>query len=300
MDPFDEFEMKPITPGLGFHKKPVSLKDHVAASNLVQDKIGRSLPLEAPPQNDGRPRSKEDILNEIKEALRPIQQKQSSQSQAQKTSSYTHSAPSAPRMTETLPRGPEDVRRAMGPEMNITPSTKTPMEIMNFEIPNASIREDAQTTGTRRGAHDAKIRDLVPVSFSVTSTILDAVIVLALSMIFMISLIFATEVNLNAVIASATRETSALLSLGVLYLAVWQMYVVVARSFFGATIGEWTFDLQLGEDDQLTDTLYPAKVLVRSLATIFTGFVVLPILSLVSNRDIAAKISGLQLYRKNT
>lgn len=289
MDPLDDFEMKPITAGLGFHKKQLSLKDHVAATSLVQDKLGRSLPLEAPPHNDGRPRSKEDILNEIKEALRPLQQK----------SQYAHSQPSASRMTETLPRGPEDVRRAMGPEMNITPSTKTPMEIMNFEIPNASMREDAQT-GTRRGAHDAKIRDLVPVSFSITSTILDAVIVLALSMIFMISLIFATEVNLNAVIASAARETSALLSLGVLYLAVWQMYVVVSRSFFGSTIGEWTFDLQLGENDQLTDTLYPAKVLVRSLATIFTGFVVLPILSLVSNRDLASKISGLQLYRKNT
>ena len=278
----DDFEMKPITPGLGFHKKPVSLKEHVAASNLVQDKLGRSLPLEAPPVNDGRPRSKEDILNEIKEALRPIQQ-------------------AKPRgLTETLPRGPEDVRKATAPEISVPmPTTRTPMEIVNFETPTATLRDDAPLVGTRRGAHDAKIRDLTPVSFSIVSTILDSIIVLALSMIFMISLIFATEVNLNAVIASAARETSALASLIVLYLAVWQMYAVVSRSFFGATIGEWTFDLQLGETEQLNTTFYPAKVLVRSLATIFTGFVILPFLSLVSRRDISAKISGLQLYRKN-
>lgn len=282
----DDFEMKPITPGLGFHKKPVSLKEHVAATNLVQDKLGRSLPLEAPPMNDGRPRSKEDILNEIKEALRPIQQ-----SRAQ---TKTHS------LSETLPRGPEDVRKATSPEISIpVPTTRTPMEIVNFETPTATLRDDAPLVGTRRGAHDAKIRDLTPVSFSLVSTILDSIIVLALSMIFMISLIFATEVNLNAVIASAARETSALASLIVLYLAVWQMYAVVSRSFFGATIGEWTFDLQLGETQQLNTTFYPAKVLVRSLATIFTGFVLLPFLSLVSRRDISAKISGLQLYRKN-
>lgn len=278
----DDFEMKPITPGLGFHKKPVSLKEHVAASNLVQDKLGRSLPIEAPPVNDGRPRSKEDILNEIKEALRPIQQ-------------------AKPRgLTETLPRGPEDVRKATAPEISVPmPTTRTPMEIVNFETPTATLRDDAPLVGTRRGAHDAKVRDLTPVSFSIVSTILDSIIVLALSMIFMISLIFATEVNLNAVIASAARETSALASLIVLYLAVWQMYAVVSRSFFGATIGEWTFDLQLGETEQLNTTFYPAKVLVRSLATIFTGFVILPFLSLVSRRDISAKISGLQLYRKN-
>lgn len=278
----DDFEMKPITPGLGFHKKPVSLKEHVAASNLVQDKLGRSLPLEAPPVNDGRPRSKEDILNEIKEALRPIQQTK------------------ARGLTETLPRGPEDVRKATAPEISVPmPTTRTPMEIVNFETPTATLRDDAPLVGTRRGAHDAKVRDLTPVSFSIVSTILDSIIVLALSMIFMISLIFATEVNLNAVIASAARETSALASLIVLYLAVWQMYAVVSRSFFGATIGEWTFDLQLGETEQLNTTFYPAKVLVRSLATIFTGFVILPFLSLVSRRDISAKISGLQLYRKN-
>lgn len=288
MDQLDEFEIKPITPGLGFHKKPVSLKDHVAKAGLSRDKTTRmptapaELSAEGAASGDLKPRSKEQILNEIKEALKPVQQRPGS------------------RLTETLPRGPEDVKAT---EIEVPkPSSRTPMDIVNFEIPNVTINEKAgaaPTVGARRGGHDTKIRELVPIPFSLASTVLDSVIVLAISLIFMMSLVFVTGVDLVAVITSATRELTAQASLGLLYLAVWQMYVVVARSFFGATLGEWTFDLQLGEKEQISNTMYPAKVLMRSLAVMFTGFVLLPIVSLISRRDIASKVSGLQLYRKN-
>ena len=281
----DEFQMKPMTAGLGFHKKPVSLKEHTAAANIVSERITKSMPLEAPTSltSDPKSRTKEDILNEIKQALRPRLEKN--------------------RLSETLPRSADEARHAAGSvDLHIpTPTQKSPMDIVNFQIPTASLRESiSPAEATRRGAHDAKIREFVPVSFSISSTILDAVIVLALSMVFMMTLIFATGVNLTSVLASASRETSAMLSLVVLYLAVWQMYVVVARSFFGATLGEWTFDLQLGETKQHTDTFYPARVLLRSLATIFTGFILLPVASLIMGRDLAGRIAGLSLLRRNT
>ncbi|MEK6555561.1 MAG: RDD family protein [Bdellovibrionota bacterium] len=286
----DEFEMKPMTAGLGFHKKPVSLKDHTTAANIVGERINRSLPHEAPTSltsSDPKTRTKEDILNEIKQALRPRNENKN-------------------RLSETLPRTADEAKRSASTSTDFEvpiprPSDKSPMDIVNFQIPKASLRESlTPAEATRRGAHDAKIREFVPVSFSISSTILDAVIVLAFSMIFMMTLIFATGINLSAVIASASRETSALLSLGVLYLAVWQMYVVVARSFFGATLGEWTFDLQLGETEKHSDTFYPARVLLRSLAIIFTGFILLPVASLIAGRDFAGRISGLQLLRRNT
>lgn len=44
MDPIDEFNFKPITDGLGFHRKKVELKDHMKAAKVVQDAIGKNIP----------------------------------------------------------------------------------------------------------------------------------------------------------------------------------------------------------------------------------------------------------------
>lgn len=293
----DDFQLKPMTAGLGFHKKPVSLKDHTTAAQLVADRISKSLPVEPPPilGQEVKTRSKEEILSEIKQALQPRRDFQQEAYQARNEAKKL--------LTETLPRETDFVANIhqLSPEVQIPlPTDISPMDIVNFEIPNATLKESIQpSAATRRGAYDAKIRELVPVSFSLPSTILDAVIVLAVSLVFLMTLTIATAVSLNAVIASASSDRAALFSLVVLYLAVWQMYVVVARSFFGATLGEWTFDLQLGETAQHSDTYYPAKVLIRTLLVMVTGFVLLPVLSLISGRDIAARICGLQLYRRN-
>ena len=39
IDPFDEFEFKPLTDGLGFHKKSVSLKDGLKSSGVLEDEL---------------------------------------------------------------------------------------------------------------------------------------------------------------------------------------------------------------------------------------------------------------------
>src|SRR5262245_23225989 len=39
MDPFDEFEFKPLTDGLGFHKKSVNLKEGLKSSGVLQDAL---------------------------------------------------------------------------------------------------------------------------------------------------------------------------------------------------------------------------------------------------------------------
>ncbi|MEO0337465.1 MAG: metalloendopeptidase, partial [Pseudomonadota bacterium] len=83
----------------------------------------------------------------------------------------------------------------------------------------------------------------------------------------------------------------------VLLVAVMQMYVVVARSFFGRTLGEWTFDLQMGNDEDIESPVYPLKIVFRSLITVATGLVTLSFLSFVMRTDIAAKMTGIQLYR---
>ena len=79
--------------------------------------------------------------------------------------------------------------------------------------------------------------------------------------------------------------------------SVAQLYMVLARSFFGRTIGEWTFELQLGNAFQQRAWWYPLAVVWRSTLNICTGFVVLPILSLLVQRDVSAFPSGVRIYR---
>jgi len=275
MDSIDEFELKPLTPGLGFHKKPVSLKQHVAKAGFSQNLQRRGLPPEPPSEIIGENlpnRTSKEIIAELHKALEP----------EKKTL----------RLTEILPREITDMpadRRPHVPEIS-------PIEKVDFQIPDKNL---AASTGARRGASDSLINPLSPVSVSFAAILLDGAMVMAVSLIFLISLIVVTGVDLLSVAQSTQTEFATQLSLLVMYLAVFAMYVIVARSFFGKTIGEWTFDLQMGDDQQIQRASYPAQVLWRAMVTLFTGIIVLPILSFVFGRDLAARISGLQLYRRN-
>ncbi len=276
MDQTDEFEMKPLTPGLGFQKRQVSLKEHIAKSGLAGQNLRRSTPV-APPDEllqTPKQRSSKEIIAELHEALKPIAKKSESE---------------ALKLTQTLPRDISDVHTPYKPEL-------TPIGKVDFQIPDKTMSEQV---GARRGASDNLVKPLTPVAVSFSSILLDGAIVMAFSLIFLVSLIAVTGVDLVSVVRSSQSEFSTQLSLAVLYLAVFEMYVIVSRSFFGCSIGEWTFDLQMGEDKQLIKAHYPAQVLWRSILNLLTGIVILPLLSLLFGRDIAAKFTGLQLYRRN-
>ena len=112
------------------------------------------------------------------------------------------------------------------------------------------------------------------------------------------SLLLVTKVDLAAVLFNTQSEITTQFSLALLFVAVLQMYVVVARSFFGRTLGEWTFDYQMGEDYQHEAAIYPLKVVWRSIVVTATGLVILPLISFLFRKDITASLTGLQLYRE--
>ena len=97
---------------------------------------------------------------------------------------------------------------------------------------------------------------------------------------------------------SLTQDLTAQISAIMLFVVVLQIYVVTSRSLFGCTLGEWTFDCQMGTDPQQKDGYYPMQVLWRSLLTIGTGVILIPLLSFISRRDLARYLTGLQLYRR--
>jgi hypothetical protein len=293
-DPFDEFEFKPLTDGLGFHKKSVNLKDGLKNSGVLQDAL-QPLPSSMPKmQADEMPaatlkkHSFEEVLSSLEKPARGAKSNKGGVSDL--------------KFTEPLPREHKG-KKAM--------EIETPRPVQSpFPQPGAykspaikAKKVPTQTqlanVGTRRGAADSpQQRKLTPVTVSFESAILDLIIVMGLTLVFMVMLLLVTKVDLNVVFRNLNTDYMTQLSLGVLFLAVMQMYVVISRSFFGRTLGEWTFDLQMGEDDEQRLEVYPLKIAARSLLVTLTGLILLPLISAIMGRDIAGQITGIRLYKQ--
>lgn len=291
MDPFDEFEFKPLTDGLGFHKKSVSLKDGLKSTGVIDDEL-QSVPMSIPkslleetPRNYTKRHSFEDVLSALEKT--PL----------------ARAATSPLQFTEPLPREKKQAMEITVPVQSPFPrpdAYKSPLNIpTHVEKMGAKIgAKTIENVGTRRGAADSPVNKLAPASVSFASAFLDGIIVFALSLVFLIALLVVTKVDLSVVLKNVDKDLMTQISLGVLFVAVMQMYAIISRSFFGRTLGEWTFDLQVGRDEEQARESYPLRVTLRSLINTVTGLVILPLISAALDRDVAGQISGVQLFRQ--
>ena len=310
MDPFEEFEFKPITEGLGFHKKKSDMKKQTESISLSEDLVRQTdLPGEVP---DGlleeslkKPRNQAEAYKDLMKTLRRDVEPEDLAARNQSVEDDLD-------LSEPLPRRTDSQRYSA--EMNLEvelPDIKqeeiVPMSDMPDIIDGPTSAEPSfedkknaliDTAAVRRGATNSPKSKLVKAPVSFAAAILDFVLVIALAGMFLVSLLLITKVELQSVYFNFQTDMFTRASLGVLLIAVMQMYVVVARSFFGRTLGEWTFDYQMGNDKDIEATLYPIKIVWRSLVTVLTGLLLLPILSFIFQTDIAAKLTGVQLYKQ--
>lgn len=297
MDPFDEFEFKPLTEGLGFHKKSLSLKEGLQSSGVIDEEL-KGIPSSVP----------KSIIDELPKAPKKKHSFEDVLSALEKT---PLNRPNDLQFTEPLPR---EKKKAM--ELDIQTPVQSPFPMPEaYKGPAAPIGPlpvtpaagqlktpsiaDLASVGTRRGAaDDPRMRKLTPVTMSVASATLDLIICTALGLLFLVVTLLITKTNLNVVMINLNKDLMVQVSLGVMFITVMQMYVVVARSFFGATLGEWTFDLQIGKNDEQFTEMYALKVAFRSVLNLVTGMVLLPLVSAILGRDIAGQLSGVKLYRQ--
>jgi hypothetical protein len=283
----EDFEMRPLTAGLGFHKRPVSLKEHIVRSNAVSDIVANQRPALPPDEMLDQPKARthSEMLNEIKSALEPLKDRPKSNIN----------------ITRPLPRNREDIRATaqIEPEIRERQPRIDPIQDIDFQIPHKEIRESKINIGTRRDGHDGLTQELSLVSFSPAAAILDGVIVLAISLLFLVSLVSVTGIDFAAVLLNASTDYVAQFSLVLMYFSLAQVYLIASRSLAGCSLGEWTFDLQVGEEQQMNSAGYPLRIFARSLFMVATGLFLLPLLSLIIRKDLAGILSGTRLYRKN-
>jgi len=292
MDPFDEFEFKPLTEGLGFHKKRKSLRDSVKEVQL-EESAKPSLPASLPDEAldlmaDRKKLSFEDIVTSLEST--PLE------TSSPVTSSAVEFAAPLPRSVKK----PEFQMSGMEIEMPVRspfPTSENYRESYRPEpVKKTPLQDELASVGTRRGAADSPRGRLQKSPGSLSAAILDVVVVMALGLIFTTSLLMVTQVDLQTLAQSASSDWLTQISVAILLVAVMQIYFIISRAYFGRTLGEWTFDLQLGRDEEYRSENYPLRVIMRSLLVTCTGVIVLPVLSFVCRRDLAGMITGLNLY----
>lgn len=300
MDPFDEFEIKPLSDGLGFHKKTVSLSEQFKNSGVVENQMSR-IPSYTE-KNEGATISRNTGSNEsFAELLKVLQPSAKNSDLAGKSQKTNEREPAKNiRISETLPQPGSMKRKAASTQFDFPVPGSMPHypDVNKNYQPESSLNKVVESVGLKRGAADSPVRMLEKASVAISASILDGIVIFALSLVFLVVLMTVTKIDLSQLIVHSGLDLPTQLAFTVLMAAVLLMYVVVTRSFFGRTLGEWTFDFQMGDDLQHKMTLYPLRVLWRGILVLMTGIVLLPLLSLLFRQDLLASITGLQLYRQ--
>jgi hypothetical protein len=74
------------------------------------------------------------------------------------------------------------------------------------------------------------------------------------------------------------------------------VYLVTMRVFMGASLGEWSCQLRLGQPLQRIKPTYVLRVAARTTTLLLTGVVTIPLLSLFLKRDLLGEFTGIRIY----
>lgn len=130
---------------------------------------------------------------------------------------------------------------------------------------------------------------------SLSAGFLDLLLITALSLLYLMTLIFTLKMDLIKSISDG--GLGLWLSTGAVFFGVGFIYYVTQRMFVGFTLGEWAYEQRLGLPEEMKKPTYGLKVFGRQLLIMATGVVVIPLISWALGRDIGG-ISGLCTYRK--
>ncbi len=128
------------------------------------------------------------------------------------------------------------------------------------------------------------------------SAAVDTLIMISMSCFFVIAFSLLMKTSARAVLASVFQDFGMLKLFASAFVTSFWIYLIFLRGFNGATIGEWTCSLRLGQPWQHLQSGYVWKVLLRTTLILATGIVTLPILSLLFKKDLAGEISGVKIY----
>jgi hypothetical protein len=123
-------------------------------------------------------------------------------------------------------------------------------------------------------------------------------LVVAAQLLCLIILLAMTKVDLFANLYNPDEQFMIYWGMGLMFAGISWIYLVGCRAFMGYTAGEWIFDQRVGTPEQMNSLSYIPKIIARSFVVILTGFVLFPLLSLLSGQDFLGRMLGIELFRK--
>ncbi len=147
-----------------------------------------------------------------------------------------------------------------------------------------------------QGGPSAKRKGYVLALWSWIASFIDLLILISLSCAFLVCFSMIMKTSVGPLLKSLNlHHQQGIFFLQIFVVATW-LYSITTRVFMGATIGEWACSLRLGKPHERLHSAYVLRVLLRSSLIVASGLIILPTLSLLLGRDLAGKLSGLQLF----
>lgn len=134
-----------------------------------------------------------------------------------------------------------------------------------------------------------------PLALHFGSAVLDTLVSVGIGCVLLALALSMTNVNLLALLENSQTDRETIFALAFLFISGGLLYVLAARSFLGATLGEWSYEIRVGEHESRKRWYYPALVMWRGILVAMTGFVAFPLISLFSGRDVLKYLTGLEL-----
>lgn len=259
-DIMDEFEFKPLTDGLGFHKKNQTEKSNNG---------DRSEKLEKPSSlfTQEPMKAQFDLGGELSNPLStPLPR---TQRQPAEKIPVSNDLPST--TVDEILKTLNDRKRPSFQQ----PQVKTKIEI----TPEAPVFRST--------------------AWDFSAFLLDLMLVLAINLVCLILLLVTTKVDLFANLYNPDTDNMIFISMGVLFLGTSWMYLVMTRVFMGCTPGEWIFDQRLGLPEETGSAMYSLLVVARAVLILATGLVIFPLISAFANHDVLGRWMGLELMKRS-
>lgn len=293
LDIEDEIDFKPLSKGLGFHQK--KLEPSFASKEELKPKV-----FEESFSTKGYDFEDKSIKMELETPILPpvTFQKDNESFSAEPSSSLTPVWSKPPSKTQNSWGGDVDLGLAPREDGIVDRDTfSQPITIDNpFYIPNKPFSPVEVVTLKFSGHDGLKKNKSKPVNPSFVAIMIDVLTLISLCMIFSTLYFASTGQSFSAVILAMPYNAALKNQFVGLTLSIGFLYLIIARCFFGRTIGEWMYHLQLGSYKDQIKPMYPLRVFIRTFFVFATGFIVFPILSWLFKKDFLVYFSGLELH----
>lgn len=271
MDSIEEFNFKPITEGLGFHNKKKESKDSSSGDKQLNETSSSSVKriqslLDKP--DDAKLDKKEVPSFQLKSPL------------PKKEVLPSTSIPEAPtkEVIDDLVKNFKKTKSQDEVKFNIP---NKPQVIINPVKPQ--IDEDGP----------------IPLPWMISPFFVDMLLVLALVLSGLMAILMITKVDLVKMLSENPNDIELWMTFPMILIGMGFIYMSLSRILLGASLGELVFDVNLGTKADQAKPFYSFRVLGRNLISILTGYITLPILSLIMRKDYLGTISGIRLYKKS-